>query len=116
MHLLNPLKVSNPFAFVFLSCISTQLSVTILDVIVYYSIFFGDVQVSIISSWNNVDLTSVLSPNTLISIYDIVDALAGTDYVEQATNGTGPINVTQVENYFDVAVNTTAESIVLGAG
>ena len=93
-----------------------QLSFTILDVVIYYSIFFEDLQVTIVASWISFDLAQVLNPTTLISIYDIVDALAGTDYVEQATNGSGPINVTTVESYADIAVNTTAESIEFGAG
>lgn len=93
-----------------------QLSFTILDVIVYYTIFFEDLQVTIVTSWISFDLTGVLNPSTLISIYDIVDALAGTDYAEQATNGSGPINVSTIENYADIAVNTTAESIEFGAG
>ena len=84
--------------------------------IIYYSIFFEDLQKTIVISWINFDLTGVLDPNTLISVYDIVDALAGTDYVEQATNGSGPINITTIENYADIAVNTTAESIEFGAG
>ena len=96
---------------------SMQLSFTILDEIIYYSIFFEDLQVTIVASWINFDLVQVLNPTTLISVYDIIDALAGTDYVDQAiNNGSGPINVTTIESYADTAVNITAESIEFGAG
>lgn len=93
-----------------------QLNITILDKIFYYSLYFGDLEDSVINSWISFDLASVLNNSTLISIYNIVDALAGTDYVEQFVSGNGPINVTTIENYADITVNLTAESIKFGAG
>ena len=93
-----------------------QLSVVILDQIVSNSFIFWDLEEAISNSWNSFDLAGILNNDTLIGIYGIVDANTGTNYVEQATNGGSPINITTIENYAEVAVNLIIVSLQCGAG
>lgn len=84
-----------------------QLSIRVLTSVITVSTLSGCLRTSTLKSYSSFNLTEIIDPTSLQQVYDVVNALLGTNISTSAIDA-----ATIQEKYLDVAVHILANSFL----